>query len=102
MSNHGDYLGIHQFLRNGGTDFRVCLIILRHELDVQYFAVNLDLLGIGLIDCQAYTVLIVFAQVRNGPGQRSGVRDCDRHRRFNRRGGCGDRSGFYLFLAAGD
>ena len=75
MADHSGNFGINQFLRNRGTDFRVGLIVFGHEFDAQYFAVNLDFLGIGLIDREAHAILVVLAQMRDRTGQRPRVGD---------------------------
>ena len=88
--------GVNQFLRNRGTDFRVSLIVLGQELDFQYFTVDLDLLRVRLIDCQANAVFIILAQVRDGTRQRSCVRNLHRNRGLNRCFGFRCRFGFFF------
>ena len=99
MTNDCDHLRIHQFLRNRGADFRVSLVVLGHEFYVQYFAVDLDLFGVGLINREANTALVIFAQVRDGTRQRARVCNRDRDGRLSRRFGCFGRR-FRFFLAA--
>ena len=102
MAHDSNDLRVHQFLRNGSADFRIGLVVLGDELDIEYFAVDLDLLGIGLINSKTYAVLVILAQMRDGTCQRTGVGDGYGYGRFSGCCGRGNRSRFCFFFTAAD
>ena len=100
MAYDGDDFGVDQLLCNRGTDFRIGLIILAHEVDLQHFAVDLDLFGIGLINGQSHPIFIVFAQMRDRARQRTRMGDFHRNGRLS--GDFNFRRGLGFFFAATD
>ena len=95
-----NHFGIHQFLGDGCTNFRIRLIVFCHELDVQQLAIDFDLLGIGLIDRESNTVFIILAQVRDGTRQWARVSDGHCHGWLSRCSRRDDyRCRFRFFLA---
>ena len=87
-------LGVDQLLRHGRAHFRIGLIVFGDEGELHVLAVDLDAGGIGFLDREARAVLVVFAEVRYAPGQRTDVADL--HFRARCAGG---RAGFGLLRA---
>ena len=64
VADHAGDLGIDQLLRHGRALLGIRLVVFRDQLEFDLLAVDDDVLGVGVIDRHAGTVLVILAQVR--------------------------------------
>ena len=100
MPNHGDHFCINQFLRYGGANFRITLIIFRHHLELDQLAADFDFLVVRLSNRKRNPIFIILAQVRRLDCQRAGVADLDRNARLSNQHNNFRRFDFNLFFTA--
>ena len=93
-------LGVDQFLCNRGADFGIALIVFGDKFEFDFFAVDGDAFGVGLVEREPCAILVVFAQMRGLDGERSDVTDLDDSVLRLRRGFGFGRRLRRLFLAA--
>ena len=78
MADHAGDLGIDQLLRHGRALLGIRLVVFRDQLELDLLAVDDHVLGVGVIDRHAGTVLIILAQVRLRARGWPDVADLDR------------------------
>src|SRR6185312_4753817 len=105
VPDHRGDLRVDELLRHRGAGRRVRLVVLavHHELDG--LPADREVLRIRLVDREMHAVLVVLAEMGDGAGEGSRVRDGDGHFGRSRRGariGGGVLRGLFLLAAAAD
>src|SRR5437763_1394064 len=76
---------VGELLGDRRAELRIGLIVLAHQYEMNGLAADLHLLRVGLLDGETGAVFVVFAEMRDTAGQRTGVADRDGRDLFRRR-----------------
>ena len=104
MADHSDRLAVAQFLRDGGSLFRVARIVFGNDLERHGLAADDRLGGVDFVKSHAHAVFHILADVGDATrcGTSYGERNADGFSGGDSRGGCGGSRGRRCgsFLAA--